>query len=109
MWKGQRFPIAQCISGWAMLNHAIAVVPDIEQDERIPVDAYRPTFVKSLVMVPIGGEHPVGAIGAYWARTRQASLDELAKLESLASATADAIARVGLEDAPFTPSHIAGR
>src|SRR5262249_32531599 len=53
LWKGRRFPMSACISGWAMLERRPAVVPDIYQDPRIPHDAYRPTFVKSLVMVPI--------------------------------------------------------
>ena len=49
LWKGKRFPLESCISGWAMLNRQHVVVPDIYSDERIPHDAYRPTFVKSLV------------------------------------------------------------
>src|SRR5690348_15123743 len=47
LWKGQRFPMSACISGWAMLNKSAAVIPDIGLDARIPIDAYRPTFVKS--------------------------------------------------------------
>ena len=69
LWKGQRFPMSECISGWAMLAKQSVCVPDIEQDDRIPLDAYRPTFVRSLVMTPIGRHRPVGAIGAYWAVT----------------------------------------
>jgi hypothetical protein len=42
-----------------MLNRQIAVVPDIYEDARIPHEAYRPTFVKSLVMVPVLQEEPV--------------------------------------------------
>ena len=45
LWKGRRFPLVQCISGWAMLNKQTAVIPDIYVDPRIPIDAYRPTFV----------------------------------------------------------------
>ncbi len=36
LWKGQRFPLNQCISGWSMLNKQTVVVPDIRHDERIP-------------------------------------------------------------------------
>ncbi|HVU91546.1 MAG TPA: GAF domain-containing protein, partial [Jatrophihabitans sp.] len=54
LWKGQRFPMTECISGWAMLNCDSVEVPDIEQDARIPLSAYRPTFVRSLIMTPIG-------------------------------------------------------
>ena len=53
LWKGRKFPMSACISGWAMLNRATAVIPDIYQDPRSPHDAYRPTFVQSLVMVPV--------------------------------------------------------
>ncbi len=101
LWKGQRFPITACISGWAMLHGEVALIADISEDDRIPLEVYRPTFVKSLVMVPVGG---VAAIGAYWSYPHQASPDDVAMLESLASGTAAAIERVGLDDAPFTPS-----
>jgi GAF domain-containing protein len=108
LWKGQRFALTDCISGWAMLNDEVAVVPDIERDDRVPIEAYRPTFVRSLVMVPIGHERPVGAIGVYWAHRHEATLAELEALGALADAAAEAIARVGLDDAPFTPSALAG-
>src|SRR5262249_39201177 len=52
LWKGKRFPLEACISGWSMIHRQPAVIPDIYVDPRIPQDAYRPTFVKSLVMVP---------------------------------------------------------
>jgi GAF domain-containing protein len=29
LWKGSRFPMEICISGWAMLNRDAAVIPDI--------------------------------------------------------------------------------
>lgn len=56
LWKGQRFPMSACISGWVMLNGQPAVIDDIYADPRIPADAYRPTFVKSLAMVPVRRE-----------------------------------------------------
>ncbi len=83
LWKGQRFPVEQCISGWAMLNKRAAVVPDISVDERIPQAAYAPTFVRSLVMVPVGVADPIGAIGAYWSRTRTATSADLDGLTRL--------------------------
>jgi GAF domain-containing protein len=104
LWKGQRFPITQCISGWAMLNDDVAIVPDITEDERVPIEAYRPTFVKSLVMVPVGRPKPVAAIGAYWARVHQPTEQQLQMLRDLAHEAAVALDRVGLQDAPFTPS-----
>jgi len=60
LWKGQRFPLSACISGWVMLNHQPALIADIYSDPRIPADAYRPTFVKSLAMVPIRTIDPIG-------------------------------------------------
>src|SRR5690349_9426453 len=50
LWKGGRFPMTSCISGWTMLNRTVAVIPDIYKDERIPHDLYRATFVRSLAM-----------------------------------------------------------
>lgn len=91
LWKGLRFPLTACISGWAMLNRQTAVIPDIYADERIPHDAYRPTFVKSLVMTPVRPRDPIAAIGAYWAQERQPTQDEIAKLQVMARATATAL------------------
>jgi len=104
LWKGQRFPISSCVSGWAMLRDETAVVPDIAVDDRIPLDAYLPTFVRSLVMVPVGSPTPVAAIGAYWSRRYHASSREIASLQILATCTATAIRRIGLVDAPWAPT-----
>jgi GAF domain-containing protein len=65
LWKGLRFPMSACISGWSMLHRQAVAIPDITVDLRIPQDAYQSTFVRSLVMVPIRSSAPVGAIGAY--------------------------------------------
>ncbi|MGH8494468.1 MAG: ATP-binding protein [Moraxellaceae bacterium] len=96
LWKGLRFPLSTCISGWAMLNKQAAVIPDIYVDARIPHDAYRPTFVKSLVMVPIRSMDPIGAIGNYWASTHAAQAEEVQILQALADATSVAIENVQL-------------
>lgn len=103
LWKGQRFPQDHCISGWAMIHGQAAVVRDILVDERIPLEAYAPTFVKSLVAMPVG-RPAVAAIGAYWARVHQPSATELAGLEDLAWLVAEAIDRVGIESAPWAPN-----
>jgi signal transduction histidine kinase len=97
LWKGKRFPLESCISGWSMLNRQHVVVPDIYSDDRIPHDAYRPTFVKSLVMVPVRRENPVAAIGAYWARHHVATPMEIGVLQSLADAAALALYNVQLD------------
>lgn len=90
LWKGQRFPVRQCISGWSMLHRQTVVIPDTRADDRIPQDAYRPTFVRSMMMVPVGTADPVGAIGVYWADLHEASAEETALIERLADAAARA-------------------
>ncbi|MET0363496.1 MAG: ATP-binding protein [Sphingobium sp.] len=84
LWKGQRFPAHACVSGWAMNHAETVVIPDISRDARVPLQAYATTFVRSILMVPIGTPEPVAAIGAYWSETRQPSDDEVALLETLA-------------------------
>ncbi|MBB6251673.1 hybrid sensor histidine kinase/response regulator [Nitrospirillum iridis] len=96
LWKGRRFPLSTCISGWVMLNRQPAVIADIYQDDRIPHDAYRPTFVKSLVMVPVRTDEPVAAIGAYWAVSRHPRAEEVALLQAVAHSTAVALTNVQL-------------
>jgi len=96
LWKGCRFPIGACISGWAMVHRQTVVVEDVFLDPRIPHEVYRPTFVKSLAMVPVGVEEPVAALGAYWARAHRATARELRLLESLAGFAALALANEAL-------------
>ena len=97
LWRGQRFPVSECISGWAMLHNEHAAIRDITRDERIPQDAYRPTFVKSLLITPIGhGNETFGAIGAYWAQSYRATDRDIEALRELADATADALNTIEL-------------
>jgi signal transduction histidine kinase len=96
LWKGQRFPMEACISGWAMLHREAVAIPDIYADPRVPTDAYRPTFVKSLVMVPIRTAAPVGAIGTYWASPHHATPAEIELLSALANSTSIAMENVEL-------------
>lgn len=99
LWKGQRFPMSACISGWSMLNATPVIIPDIYLDNRIPQDAYRPTFVKSLCMVPIRSADPIGAIGNYWADYHVATDEEVQLLQALADTTAVALVHArALED-----------
>lgn len=96
LWKGRRFPISACISGWAITQKQVVVIEDIYADERVPADAYRPTFVKSLMMVPIRVEDPIGAIGAYWAEPHRATEREQRLIQALANATSIAVANAEL-------------
>lgn len=97
LWKGKRFPMSACISGWCMNERKAVAIPDITQDRRIPQDAYLPTFVKSLAMVPVQQDDPIAAIGAYWSMIRTTSAEELALLQTVANSAALALAKVELE------------
>jgi diguanylate cyclase (GGDEF)-like protein len=88
LWKGMRFSLDACISGWSILHGETVAIEDVYADDRIPHDAYRETFVKSLLMVPIVAREPLGAIGLYWARHHVASESEIALLRALAASTA---------------------
>jgi two-component system, cell cycle sensor histidine kinase and response regulator CckA len=96
LWKGFRFPLTYCISGWAMLNAQPAVIEDIYTDVRIPVEVYRPTFIKSLAMVPIRTAAPIGAIGAYWGNQHAPTEAEVKLLQALADTTSVAMENVRL-------------
>lgn len=96
LWKGQRFPMEACISGWAMQHSQVVVIDDITKDPRIPQDAYRPTFVKSLAMVPLRPDDPLGAIGAYWSTVGTPSDDSVYSLQRIANTAAVAMANVAL-------------
>ena len=94
LWKGQRFPLSACISGWVMLNGTPAVVPDIYADPRVRVDLYRPTFVRSLVLVPVRERSPIGAVGNYWAAMHEPTAQEVELLQALANTAAVALENV---------------
>lgn len=97
LWQGQSFLVDQCISGWAMRHRETVVIPDVRLDPRVPQDAYAPTFVRSLVMVPIGRPVPVAALGAYWSQVGDHDSDTIERLESLAR-----LATIAIENARLT-------
>lgn len=96
LWKGQRFPLENCISGWAMLNREPVVIEDIYLDPRIPHDAYRPTFVRSLAMMPVRQDDPVAAIGAYWSEVYRPTPQQVGTLRHIANSAAVAMTNVAL-------------
>ncbi len=98
LWKGQKFPMEICVSGWAMKHRQPAVVEDVFSDPRVPLSAYEPTFVRSLVMAPIRAMDPIGAIGVYWARKRMPTAVEVRLLQALADTTAVAMENVRIYD-----------
>ncbi len=91
LWQGQRFTIEHCVSGWAMMNGQTAIIPDVFADARVPIDAYRATFVRSMLMVPIGHVTPVAAVGAYWSEGGKATENQIALLEALARSASTAL------------------
>ena len=103
LWKGKRFPMEACISGWCMLHKRPAAIENIYEDPRIPHDAYRPTFVRSLAMVPVERDEPIAAMGAYWARDKKISSEEVDLLQTMADAAALAIANIELRSEKRRP------
>jgi signal transduction histidine kinase len=98
LWKGSRFPMSDCISGWVMLNRKAVTIDDIYADSRIPAGAYRPTFVKSLAMVPIRKLDPIGAIGNYWSEYHVPGEDQVAVLQALADITAVTLENISIRN-----------
>lgn len=102
LWKGRRFPLDICISGWVMRNRQPTIIDDVFADPRIPHDVYRQTFVKSMAMVPIRSLSPIGAIGIYWDAPHCPGTESVRWLQSLADSTALAVehlqARLELAD-----------
>jgi diguanylate cyclase (GGDEF)-like protein len=94
LWKGQRFPINISVSGWVISNAQVAIIEDITQDERVNFHKYKNTFVKSMIIVPIGTENPVGAIGCYWREVHQPTAEKVKLLQFLAETTAIAMENI---------------
>ncbi|MDF2698433.1 MAG: Osmosensitive channel histidine kinase KdpD, partial [Labilithrix sp.] len=96
LWKGRRFPMSACISGWVMTHGEAVAIEDVYDDPRIPSSVYAPTFVKSMAMVPIRRRAPIGAIGNYWRDHHRPEPYELALLQALADSTAVAMENVAV-------------
>lgn len=91
LWAGQRFQAEFCVSGWAMQHKETVAISDVFLDPRVPQDAYRATFVRSMLMVPVGQGQPVAAIGAYWSEVGAPTANEAALLEALSRAASTAL------------------
>lgn len=91
LWAGQRFPLESCISGMAMRDRQAIIIPDVMADPRVPHAAYAPTFVRSMVMTPIGAPNAVAALGAYWSEVGDPSPNAVALLHALARAATTAL------------------
>ncbi|WP_312931807.1 ATP-binding protein [Pseudomonas sp.] len=97
LWQGQSFPAEHCISGWAMHHGETVSVADVRLDPRLPRGAYASTFVRSLVLAPIGRPKAFAALGAYWAEVGEHDPDTIKQLESLAR-----VATIAIENARLT-------
>lgn len=94
LWSGQRFPIRSCVSGLAMLERRMIVIPDIHCDSRVPLNAYLSTFVHGMAMAPIGRGQPVAAVGAYWRSSQPIEEDALVLLDMLAKSASAQLERI---------------
>lgn len=81
-----------------MLNREPAIIEDIYTDSRIPIDAYKKTFVKSLAVVPIKTNDPIGAIGCYWAERHYATSEQIKVLQVLADTAAIAMDNINYQN-----------
>lgn len=97
LFKGSRFPIDSCISGWVMVNRQPVVIEDIYSDGRVSHHIYQPTFVKSLAIVPVRADDPFACIGTYWAHHHLPSPEEMEMLQSLADITAVTIENIKIK------------
>jgi K+-sensing histidine kinase KdpD len=91
---GRRFPLRNCVSGWAITERRSIAITDVYRESRAPIEHYRATYVQSLAAVPIRSADPLGAIAVYWADRHECTADELMLLEALANTTAVAIENV---------------
>lgn len=94
LWAGECFPIATCLSGTAMLQNRTILVPDIFSDLRVRAELYARTFVRSLVILPVGAVRPHLALGAYWAEAGPVDPRALETLSSLACSARLALERI---------------
>ncbi|MFK3889515.1 ATP-binding protein [Sphingomonas sp. NPDC079357] len=96
LWGGNRFDLSVCVSGWAMQHLETVAIPDIARDDRVPHETYKGTFVRSLLMAPIGKPRAIAALGAYWSDVRNHDPETIRRLESLARLAAIAIDKARL-------------
>ena len=94
LWVGQSFPLRTCVSGIAMIERQIVVIPDIRLDPRVPLNAYLSTFVASMATAPIGRGEPVAAVSAYWRAAQPIEADALTVRDMLAKGAGAQLERI---------------
>lgn len=97
LWQGQRFKLAECVSGWVMLHDEPAIIPDITADERVPQAAYSSTFVKSMAIFPVVAGGSRSAIGAYWRQVGPPDTQSVSMLRMLAGFVGAAVTNLQLQ------------
>lgn len=90
-WEGRRFPITECLAGYAILRNQPIIIPEVRFADDVPQNAYLATFAASVAVFPVGLGDPVGAIGAYWREGRNIDDETIALLSALARAFGAAI------------------
>jgi len=95
--RGRR--LATDISGWAMERRQTTLVTDVFDDPRIPLEIYRPTFVRSMAMIPVRADDPIAALGIYWSDHHTPPPATLRQLEMLANSAAVAMENLELRGA----------
>lgn len=96
LWKGNHFPLENCITGWVMLNKKPVIINDIYKDERIPIEVYKNTYVKSLAVFPANHQDPEFAIGCYWDTHYSPDSEEIQLIQTLAEAANIAYENISL-------------
>jgi signal transduction histidine kinase len=100
LWKGQRFPAKECLSGWVMENGQAVDVEDVRTDSRVisrgNAEPYSRTFVRGMLIVPVGRPETIGAIALYWSSPRRADTEGNRFVQALADTMAVAIENVQL-------------
>jgi diguanylate cyclase (GGDEF)-like protein/PAS domain S-box-containing protein len=91
VWEGRRFPLDECIGGWAILNRQAAVIEDVFSDSRFCAAACPNKLVKSMAVFPIRSADPIGALAIYWNQRGRSDPDSVSALQTLANAAAIAI------------------
>jgi signal transduction histidine kinase len=96
LWKGGKFSMDECVSGWSISHNKTAVIRDLASDSRVLTKHYASTPIKSLVMAPIFLDRPIGAIGAYWNEVFEPSPTDIKILQTLADSAAMSIENLKL-------------
>ncbi|NMG55758.1 sensor domain-containing protein [Aromatoleum aromaticum] len=93
VWERSHHPLVASLAEWAVRHCRTAVIVDVRDDDRVSPEVLEGVSKRSLVMVPVGGAIPTGAVGAYWLELHRPDDEEVAVLEVLARAAGTALAR----------------